>query len=137
MLKRLADQLRHTLRRRKWTITRAAGARGEDLAHRLLEREKYRVVARNYRTATGSGEIDLVAWDGDVLAMVEVKARQSDDFGTPERAITEAKRKRMEKAAMDYARRAGVEWQQVRFDVITVVGNDRPVLELYRDALPR
>jgi putative endonuclease len=137
MLRRLADQLRHRLRRRRWTVTRTAGVRGEDLAHRLLQSEKYRVVARNYRAANGSGEIDLVAWDGEMLAMVEVKSRASEDFGLPERAITEAKLKRMKSAASEYARRAGVEWEQVRFDVVTVVGIGRPVLELYRDALKR
>ena len=137
MLRRLADHLRHHLRRRRWTAARTAGVRGEDLAHRLLQRQKYRVVARNYRAANGSGEIDLVAWDGDMLAMVEVKSRATEDFGLPERAITEAKLKRMQSAALEYARRAGVEWEQVRFDVVTVVGTEQPVLELYRDALQR
>ncbi len=136
-LYRLADRLRDRLRRRAWTAERSAGARGEDLAHRLLEREKYRVVARNYRPPAGSGEIDIIAWDGDTLAVVEVKTRASDDYGTPERAVGEHKRRRMERAALDYARRAGVAWEQVRFDVVTVIDSDPPVLTLYRDALAR
>ena len=133
----MADRLRDRLRRRAWTKERAAGARGEDLAHRLLEREKYRVVARNYRPPSGSGEIDIIAWDGDTLAVVEVKTRATDDYGTPERAIGEHKRRRMERAALDYTRRAGVAWDQVRFDVVTVIDSDPPVLALYRDALAR
>lgn len=137
MLRRLADELRDRVRRRRWTASRATGARGEDLAHRLLQREKYRVVARNYRTPSGSGEIDIIAWEGPVLAMVEVKTRASDDFGTPERAIDAAKLKRMTRAARDFARRAGVEWEQVRFDVITILDERPPKMELYRDALHR
>ena len=136
-LYRLSDWLRDRLRRKSWTPKRASGARGEDLAHRLLEREKYRVVARNYRTPSGSGEIDIVAWDGDTLAVVEVKTRATDDYGTPDRAVDEHKRRRMERAALDYTRRAGVAWEQVRFDVVTVIEGDPPVLALYRDALAR
>lgn len=133
----LTDALRDWLRKGRWTRERASGARGEDLAHRLLEREKYRVVARNYRPPTGSGEIDIIAWEGDTLAVVEVKLRASDDYGTPERAVGEHKRRRMERAALDYTRRAGVAWDQVRFDVVTVIESDPPVLTLYRDALAR
>lgn len=136
-LYRWTDRVRDHLRRRVWSAERAAGARGEDLAHRLLESEKYRVVARNYRPPTGSGEIDIIAWEGDTLAVVEVKTRASDDYGPPERAVGEQKRRRMERAALDYARRAGVAWEQVRFDVVTVIDSKPPVLTLYRDALAR
>jgi putative endonuclease len=133
----LIDALRNRLRRRRWTHERASGVRGEDLAHRLLDREKYLVVARNYRSPSGSGEIDIIAWDGDTLAVVEVKTRATDDYGPPERAIGEHKRRRMERAALDYTRRAGIEWDQVRFDVVTVIDGTPPVLTLYRDALAR
>ena len=136
-LYRWVDRLRDRLRRRAWSADLASGARGEDLAHRLLEREKYRVVARNYRAPSGSGEIDIIGWDGDTLAVVEVKTRASDDYGPPERAVGEHKRLRMERAALDYTRRAGVDWEQVRFDVVTVIDSDPPVLTLYKDALAR
>ena len=39
-------------------------ARGEDLAHRFLQKLGYIVVARNWHAEDGSGELDLVAWDG-------------------------------------------------------------------------
>lgn len=136
-MKRWVDGLRDRLRRRVWSPQRASGARGEDLAHRLLQREKYRVVARNYRPPSGSGEIDIIAWDGDTLAVVEVKTRATDDYGTPDRAVGEHKRLRMERAALDYTRRAGVPWEQVRFDIVTVIDGEPPVLTLFRDALVR
>src|SRR5450759_2268083 len=54
------------------------GRIGEDLAHRFLRARGCTVVARNYRTLSGSGEIDLVVWDGRKLAFIEVKTRGSE-----------------------------------------------------------
>jgi putative endonuclease len=108
------------------------GRIGEDLAHRYLRRQGCIVVARNYRTRSGSGEIDLVAWDGPRLAFVEVKTRASAEFGAPESAVDPEKRDRVLRAARDYARRANVPWDKARFDVVSVVLEATPVIEWLR-----
>src|SRR5215471_19210172 len=71
------------------------GRIGEDLAHRYLRKRGCTVVARNYRTRSGSGEIDLVAWDGPRLAFIEVKTRAAAEFGAPESAVDPEKRDRV------------------------------------------
>ena len=76
------------------------GRDSEAEAARYLERAGYRIVARNYRTPFG--EIDLVAYDGSVLAFVEVKARRSERFGTPHAAVTADKRRRLTRVALAY-----------------------------------
>lgn len=131
---RAFDALRHAARRRRWHPSHAFGRRGEDLAHRLLRSKGYIVVARNYRTSTGSGEVDIVAWDGDALVFVEVKSRRTDEFGTPDRAVDFEKRARLVRAAHNYVRRAGVAWERVRFDVVSVVDGSAPELTLVRSA---
>ena len=98
-----------------------SGALGEDVAHRYLRGRGCIVVARNYQMRSGSGEIDLVAWHGATLVFVEVKTRSTADFGEPERAVDEEKQRRLQRAARDYARRAGVEWDRTRFDIVSVV----------------
>ena len=80
------------IRRRRYPENH--GRIGEDLAHRYLQARGCIVVARNYRTLSGSGELDLVAWDGPTLAFVEVKARASVEFGAPEGAVDAEKRRR-------------------------------------------
>jgi putative endonuclease len=130
----LADNLRHRARRRQWAHGQADGRRGEDLAHRFLQARGFRIVARNYRTPSGRGEIDLVAWDGATLVFVEVKARQSEAHRAPERAVDRDKRLALIGAARHYARRAKVDWGGVRFDVVSVVLGEPPSVAHHRDA---
>ena len=113
---------------------RASGPIGEDLAHRYLKKQGCTIVARNYRTRSGSGEIDIVVWDGDVLAFVEVKTRATADFGAPEAAVDAEKQIRLQYAARDYARRANVEWDRTRFDIVSIVLDRPPEIEWLRDA---
>src|SRR5690242_1946193 len=110
------------------------GRIGEDLAHRHLRRHGCTVVSRNYRTRSGSGEIDVVAWEGEKLVFVEVKTRASAEFGAPECAVDEEKRDRVMRAARDYARRARVPWENVRFDIVSVVLEPKLAIEWQRDA---
>ena len=113
------------------------GRVGEDLAHRYLRRHGCTVVARNYRTRSGSGEIDLVVWHGATLAFVEVKTRSRTDFGDPESAVDAEKQARVQFAARDYARRAGVDWSRTRFDIVSVFLGKPTRLHWNRDAFCR
>jgi putative endonuclease len=133
----VSDRLRHHARRRRWSGDQATGRRGEDLAHRFLQRLKFRIVARNYRPRSGPGEIDLIAWDRDTLVFVEVKTRRTDEYGSPDRAVDHEKRLALVRAAREYARRANVEWPHVRFDLVSVVMSEPPSLSHTRDAFAR
>jgi putative endonuclease len=127
------------LRRRR--ISQNHGRVGEDLAHRYLRSHGCTVVARNYRAMSGSGEIDLVVWQGPTLVFVEVKTRATSDFGEPDRAVDAEKQGRLRRAARDYARRAGVDWEQTRFDLVNVILGTAPGnpahIEWFRDALAK
>lgn len=133
---KVADRLRDRARRGSLAPHLASGRRGEDIAHRLLRAEGYTIVARNYRTKSGSGEVDIIAWDGAILAFVEVKARESSEFGLPERAVDVEKQERLLRAARNYARSAEVPWERVRFDIVSVVFSPAAEVTLIRDAFP-
>ena len=70
------------------------GVRGETFAYWYLRRHGYVFVARNYKVPGMKGEIDLIGYDGEILAFVEVKTRACDDksAGLPEDAVNAAKR---------------------------------------------
>jgi len=111
-----------------------SGRTGEDLAHRYLRRRGCTIVARNYRTRSGSGEVDLIAWDGGILVFVEVKTRLRDDFGEPATAVDHDKRELLKRAARDYARRADVDFELSRFDIVSVLLSKPPRIDWQRDA---
>jgi len=54
---------------------RRTGVRGETYAYWYLRRHGYVLVARNYTSPDTKGELDMVGYDGPVLAFVEVKTR--------------------------------------------------------------
>ena len=130
---RLSDAVRQYRQHRILTPSAALGRRGEDLAHRFLQRSGFVVVCRNYRTSSGDAELDIVARDNDILVFVEVKSRASTDFGAPDRAIDPEKQKNIVRVARSYAARAGVNWDRVRFDVVSIVFTTPPAIVHHQD----
>lgn len=136
-LYRLFDTLRHWARLRRWEPSHAWGRRGEDLAHRFLQRKGYTIVARNYRTRSGSGEVDLIGWDGVALAFIEVKTRATEEYGSPESAVDADKQHHILVAARDYSRRTGIEWDLARFDIVSIVLTSPPAIRLEKGAFSK
>jgi putative endonuclease len=106
------------------------GERGETLAYWYLRQAGYIMVARNRRSRAGSGEVDLIGWDGPVLAFVEVKTRTSLEAGPPETAVSRGKQKRIAKAAQDYLRHLKQKPVNYRFDVASVAWNPEAGLQI-------
>ena len=96
------------------------GVRGETLAYWYLRQAGYTVVARNWRARSGAGELDLVGWEGPILAFVEVKARTSLAAGPPEEAVSPNKQKRVIKAAREYLQQLKRKPMSCRFDVVSL-----------------
>lgn len=82
------------------TARKNLGDSSERVAALYLERNGYRVLARNVRTR--AGEIDIVAQDVQALAFVEVKARRGAKFGTAEEAITPRKQIKLVELAENF-----------------------------------
>jgi putative endonuclease len=97
------------------------GMDGEDAAFFYLRRKGYVVVARRWSSGDLPGDIDLIAWQGALLCMVEVKTRTAHDMSPAEVSVDWHKRNILRKLARQYARQLPQETQpQVRFDVISV-----------------
>jgi len=103
------------------------GERGEELASRWYRDHGYTVVERNWRC--GAGELDLVASRGSTIIFSEVKTRSSDRFGRPATAVTRIKQERIRRLAGQWL--AGRErwYDEIRFDVVEVVGGEVSVIE--------
>ena len=128
------DAIRDARRRRLWDRDKASGRRGEDLAHRFLRKQGYVIVARNYRPSSGDAEADLIAREGEDLVIVEVKTRATDEYGAPEQAVNPEKRRHLMRVAREYARKTDTPWEQVRFDIVSIVLREPPEITLLKAA---
>jgi putative endonuclease len=126
--------MRHRARLRSWDTAHAWGRRGEDLAHRFLQRQGYTVVARNLALRGARVELDIVALDGGTIVFVEVKTRSSDEFGTPDQAVDAEKREHLARAASAYLHTADATWERARFDIVTVTFEGQVRIGHIRDA---
>lgn len=133
LLWKLSDRARQFGQSRILNSTAAVGKRGEDLAHRYLQKAGFKVVARNYKPGEDS-EVDIVARSGELLVFVEVKTRISAEHSAPERAIDEEKERHILKAAKAFATRASIDWDKVRFDIVSIVLTDPPTIKHYENA---
>ncbi len=102
-------------------VPRALGARGEDAAAAYLKGKGYALLDRNVRVPMG--EADIIARDGQVIVLVEVKSRIVDpDRPRPKaEAQVGAFKRRKLLGIMDHLSRANG-WQRVkkRIDVVAV-----------------
>jgi putative endonuclease len=99
----------------------AIGRAAETAAARLLERAGYRILQSNFRAK--GGELDVVALDGEALAIVEVRYRASGQFGGGAASITAGKRRRIVHAARTLlAVQPLLARLPARFDVVEVTG---------------
>ena len=79
---------------------RVFGQIGENAAADVLRAKGYRILRQNYRCRYG--EIDIIAERGGDVSFVEVKTRQSLNYGRPCEAVTEEKRRHMRRVAHCY-----------------------------------
>ena len=109
------------------------GVTGEDLACDALEARGYTILARRYRVA--AGEIDIVARDGATLVFVEVKTRNSHEFGSAAEAVTPVKQRRLVRLATEYLAHHQIHDCPCRFDVVAIhLDTGTPEIEILQNA---
>jgi len=100
---------------------RALGRSGEDAAVAYLRKKKFNVVCRGFRFHRG--EIDIIAYDKDILVFVEVKTRRSPDFGRPEESVTPLKQRQVRKLAEAYLMVNDLGDIPCRFDILSLLSD--------------
>ena len=117
---------------------RRSGIRGETYAYWYLRRQGYILIARNFTVPGIKGEIDLIGYDGTVLAFVEVKTRTGarEEFGKPEDAVTPEKRRTLARMARQFLAERRIREAKCRFDVLAIESRpgQPPVVRLHKGA---
>lgn len=107
---------------------------GESLACEYLKKQGYKILQRNFLIR--GGELDIVAQDKDVLVAVEVKTRFSDEYGTPEEAITPWKLRALIKSLEFYKNLHPKLPDGLRIDLVAIelgLGNKLKRIELVKN----
>lgn len=102
------------------SFNKQKGSAGELIAYRYLRRQGYKIVSRNYRKRFG--EVDLIGWDGETLAFIEVKFRTNQTRGRPEEAVHRVKQRQICRVAREYRSQHRLHDINYRFDIVTVEG---------------
>lgn len=118
------------------------GKLGEKMAAEFIVRNSYALVAANFKVPVGrnrrgagvTGEIDLIAYERDILCFIEVKTRSSDEFSAPLAAVNLQKQRQITRTARMYRKVFHLNSVKFRFDVISIVlGNtDIPKIDLFK-----
>jgi putative endonuclease len=113
------------------------GRSGEEEAYFHLRRQGYVMVARNYRSPRSRSELDLVAWDGDVLCFIEVKTRTARDIQPAEVAVDPEKQRDLSRVAREFLQKINGS-PAFRFDIVSVYfeAGQETAIELFRNAFP-
>jgi putative endonuclease len=120
-------------RRERGLVARRSGRRGEILCALWLMAKGYRVIG--FRMRTPYGEVDLLARKGKVLAVVEVKRRQTIEIALD--AVTPHQRDRLRRAAQALAGKSAPHSPaSVRLDLIALAPGRLPrhIPDAWRDS---
>ncbi len=130
-----AEELENAMR----MAARQEGIRGETYAYWYLRRAGYVFIARNFSPRAAKGEIDLIGYDGETLAFVEVRTRtvrDGDLSGLPELSVTTDKQRLVVRTALRFLGERHVKECPCRFDVVAIDNymGMPPELRLHKDA---
>lgn len=100
------------------------GHKGEYLAGWALRLKGYRIVAKRFKTK--SGEVDIIARRGNLIAMVEVKARPTLEQAMDAVSVTALRR--IEAAGDDWlTKQSDYAKLSIRYDLMAVLPRRWPI----------
>ncbi len=114
--------------------TRAKGTHGEQLALKYLVNGGLRLIERNFNSRYG--EIDMIMRDGDEWVFVEVRLRESLEFGGGLESVTHSKQQKLINTAEYYMQKHhNFHFESCRFDIIEISGElNEPRINWTKDA---
>ncbi len=102
-------------------FNKVLGSRGEMVAASYLKKQGYTILLVNYTTKIG--EIDIIASKGKRIIFVEVKTRNTMEFGRPSEAVNLHKQNKIRKVAELFFLENKLQDVECQFDVIEIIGD--------------
>lgn len=107
----------------------ALGKSGEEAAIAYLKKKKLRILQQGFRFHRG--EIDIIAYDKDTLVFIEVKTRQSLEFGLPEESVTAPKQQQIRRIAEAYLAMNNLHHVPCRFDIMSLFYSEKDGYQIH------
>ncbi|TAH07643.1 MAG: YraN family protein [Sphingobacteriia bacterium] len=104
------------------------GKIGEDIAASYLNTLEFTILERNWRHK--HYEIDIIAYKHNLLHIIEVKTRNSLDYGYPEESIDKSKMQFLKNAASAYQFKHP-QWKYLQFDIISITLDHDLIKEIF------
>ena len=95
------------------------GRYGEQIVVEYLQKNKYKILKRNFYCK--QGEIDIIAKDRNEIVFIEVKTRTNVNFGRPSESVNIIKQKHIYEAAKYFLYKSGLLDRLIRIDVVEVL----------------
>lgn len=109
------------------------GSWGEEKAVIFLRKKGFRILARNFRSRFG--ELDIVAKKERTMVFFEVKTLRNSETIKPFELVNQRKQEKIKISASEFLQKTREEYRSVRFDVISVIGdNDSCFIEHIENA---
>ncbi len=123
MFEQLKSAIKSTQNKaKKQSPKQSTGFFAEELALQYLRKEKFQFVARQY--SCKMGELDLIMKDKNAIVFIEVRYRQSTEYGEPFETITRPKQRKLIRTALFYLKcHPWTRHFSAIFDVISITGN--------------
>ena len=97
------------------------GKESENLAVEFLEKKGYKILVKNYRYL--KAEIDIIAETENQIVIIEVKARNTDAFLSPEEAVNKKKIRLLISSSSHFLEEIEID-TEARFDIISILLNE-------------
>jgi len=110
------------------------GRKGERIACRFLMRQGFDILVRGYRK--GHGELDIIAFENEILVFIEVKTRSSQKYGEPWEFVDWRKRQILQRTAESFIADNDLGHYAYRFDIVAVLipKGSKEEVQLFRNA---
>ena len=102
--------------------TREIGNKYEDKSVKILVKEAYKILERNYQNRFG--EIDIIAEKNKEIVFIEVKYRKTNKFGYGYEAVDRRKIMKILKLANYYIESKKYQNYKIRFDCMSYLGDE-------------
>jgi len=96
----------------------------EIIAIKYLNNKWYKVLDTNFKFSR-AWEVDLIVQKYWLTIFIEVKYRNNLKFWTPEESITSQKLKKCKKTVEFYCVKNNIDFEKIRFDVITILKQEK------------